>query len=94
MRARYSAYAIGLDSFVLASWHPTTRPPGLGSDPGTEWLGLEIIDTARGGALDNEGIVEFVATFRRTSDAAPIALHERSTFVRVEANWRYVDGET
>lgn len=94
MRARYSAYALGLDHFVLSSWHPDTRPPALGTDPGTEWLGLDVIETERGGGLDNDGIVEFVATFRRAADAEPIALHERSSFVRVGANWRYVDGET
>lgn len=34
MRSRYSAYAIGDADYVLASWHPSTRPApaGLAAD--------------------------------------------------------------
>lgn len=91
MRARYTAYVLNLADFLLASWHPDTRPPGMGEDPGNEWLGLEVLVTERGGALDNDGVVEFRARFRRGDDY--LELHEVSTFTRVSGRWVYVDGD-
>jgi len=91
MRARYSAYVLGLGDFLLESWHPDTRPDRLAIDPGIEWLGLEIVDTAAGGALDNHGEVEFRARFRRGGEH--LELHERSTFSRVAGRWLYLAGE-
>lgn len=91
MRARYSAFVLRNDEFVLASWHPDTRPDSVGETPTDhEWLGLEILTTTGGGALDSEGTVEFAARFRRGADH--FALHERSTFARVGGKWLYVDG--
>jgi len=90
MRARYSAYALKLREFLLDSWHPSTRPASLDFDSTTEWLGLEIIDTAAGSGLDTEGVVEFKARFRRGDEF--LELHERSSFERVNGNWRYLSG--
>ena len=91
MRARYSAYVLGLGAFVLASWHPETRPDSITFDPGTEWLGLTVIDRVGGGALDAEGFVEFTAKFRRGDQF--LELHERSRFLRVDGAWRYHSGD-
>ena len=30
MRSRYSAYVLGLEPYLLASWHASTRPASLG----------------------------------------------------------------
>lgn len=44
MRARYSAYALRRVDFLLASWHPDTRPQAAdlhhSLDPQLRWLGL------------------------------------------------------
>ena len=33
MRSRYSAFAVGDADYLLATWHPTTRPAELALDP-------------------------------------------------------------
>lgn len=92
MRSRYSAYALRLSLYLLASWHPSTRPPPDEVDLGearTAWLGLKILRTAQSG--DDEGIVEFVARYR-IGGASAVRLHETSRFVRDNGVWYYIDG--
>ncbi len=92
MRSRFSAFARGLDTYLLASWHPQTRPPELELDDGLVWRRLQIVDTVGGGADDATGIVEFRASFREVDGVAGM-LHERSRFARVDGRWVYLDGE-
>lgn len=89
MRSRYTAFARGLTSYLLQTWHPTTRPRRLVLDPAQQWLGLQVLE-ARGGFLDTEGVVEFRATWRQ--GGVTEVLHERSRFVREEGRWSYVSG--
>lgn len=90
MRSRYAAFARGLTSYLLDTWHPTTRPRKLVLDPEQEWLGLQVLSST-GGFLDAEGVVEFRATWRERGVTE--VLHERSRFVRDEAGrWRYLTG--
>lgn len=90
MRARYTAYVRCDERFLLGSWHPETRPATVPFDRRMRWLGLEIVETIDGTGLDNEGIVEFRARYERR--AGPGEVHERSRFVRVGGQWRYLDG--
>ena len=62
MRSRYSAFVVGDTTYLLASWHPSTRPTSLQLDAGTSWRFLEIVATSGGGLLDTEGVVEFRAS--------------------------------
>ena len=87
MRSRYSAFVLGLDDWLYASWHPRTRPADVSSDPGTVWTGLEIVSTAAGGPDDETGEVEFVARWVGGQ------MHELSRFSRRAGRWMYVDGE-
>jgi SEC-C motif domain protein len=90
MRARYSAHAVGDHRYLLDTWHPDTRPPGVAG--GAEhWLGLEVGDVVRGGALDADGTVSFAAHFR--SGERTRVLRETSRFVRLGARWVYYDGD-
>ncbi len=89
MRARYSAYVVGDEAFLLATWHPTTRPESVSFSDDVVWDGLDVVE-ARGGALDTTGTVEFRARFRR--GLAPLELHERSAFERIDGRWLYVQG--
>ncbi|MES0875140.1 YchJ family protein [Sinimarinibacterium thermocellulolyticum] len=92
MRSRYSAYAMRLSLYLLATWHPRTRPPPDELDLGevrTAWLGLKIVRTAQGS--DDEGIVEFIARYRVGGGRA-VRLHETSRFVREGGVWYYLDG--
>ena len=83
MRSRYSAYATGEVAYLLRTWHPTTRPATLEVD-GTRWRRLEVLDSAGGGMLENEGTVHFRAHFRGG------VLEERSRFVRHAGRWVYL----
>ena len=91
MRSRYSAYVLGLEAYLRATWHATTRPDAQTPlfDPATRWLGLEIRDCA---ADDSDGAyVEFVARYKVGGRAH--RLHENSRFAREDGRWYYVDGE-
>jgi len=91
MRSRFSAFALGLTSYLLASWHPSTRPDDLELDADVTWRRLQIVDTVAGGVNDQDGVVEFRASFRGPEGAG--LLQERSRFRREGADWYYVDGD-
>ena len=89
MRSRYSAYVLGLEEYLLNTWHPNTRPKYLNlANDRTKWLGLELI---RFEPNDDQAIVEFVAHFKDNDKAEK--LHEVSQFRRIAGRWYYVDGE-
>ena len=90
MRSRYSAFAIGDVDYLLATWHPNTRPGSLALEPDRRWYRLDILRTERGGPFDADGIVEFRA-YHRSADGKG-SQHEVSTFVREDGRWLYVDG--
>ena len=89
MRARYSAYVRHDNAFVVATWHPTTRPATLPpEDPaGTRWLGLEVRGQQEDG---DQATVEFVARWRVGGRAQ--RMHEVSRFMREAGWWWYLDG--
>ena len=91
MRSRYAAYVEAARDYLLASWHPDTRPPRLDLDPDQRWLGLKILSTEAGGADDEAGVVEFVARSKVAGRGQ--RLHEISRFSRYRGAWVYVDGE-
>lgn len=90
MRSRFSAFALGDVEYLLASWHPRTRPDRIDLDPKQRWLFLDVLETESGGLLDTDGVVEFRAHYRDASGRGE--LHERSRFVRVDRRWVYLDG--
>lgn len=91
MRSRYTAFALLDAAYLLASWHPSTRPAELDLDRDLEWRRLVIADRAAGGPFDRDGIVEFEAFWRQGSERG--SLRERSRFVRDDRHWQYVDGD-
>lgn len=90
MRSRYTAYVRHDAPFLMRSWHEDTRPLTISFDPDLTWLSLEILSTQAGSGLDSQGVVEFVARFRRGDEH--LELHETSAFSRVAGDWVYVDG--
>ncbi|RJQ84990.1 YchJ family protein [Amycolatopsis panacis] len=88
MRSRYSAFDVGDRDYLLATWHPDTRPRRLRLDPGQEWLRLEVVGHTGGSLLANEGTVEFRAYYRHRGQDD--VLHENSRFVREAGRWYYV----
>jgi SEC-C motif-containing protein len=95
MRSRYTAFVRGAIDYLIATHDPATRAtldvPAMTSwSRDTTWLGLEIVSTAKGGATDPDGIVEFIAF--GVTNGKPFRQRERSRFRRLDGAWVYVDG--
>lgn len=91
MRSRYSAYVLGREDYLLATWHHDTRPATLDLDgsPRPQWLGLAVKSHT---PLDaSHATVEFVACYKLNGRA--FRLHETSRFERVDGRWLYVGGD-
>lgn len=90
MRSRYSAYVLGHEDYLLATWQASTRPGEVRLDAGTRWLGLQVRAYR---LLDpTHAEVEFVARYR--AGGRGHRLHECSRFVHETGRWYYVDGDT
>jgi SEC-C motif-containing protein len=92
MRSRFEAFKNGDAAWLLASWHPSTRPATLDLTNNPAWRGLQIVDTVAGRPTDDDGIVEFKATYIVKGKVQ--VMHERSRFVRVDGRWYYLDAIT
>ncbi|HOX72569.1 MAG: YchJ family metal-binding protein [Dokdonella sp.] len=93
MRSRYVAYVRGLEDYLLATWHASTRPAcldpaGSGAAQPT-WLGLSV--KKHRVESEDRAEVEFIARYRIGGGRA-MRLHERSRFVREGRRWFYLDG--
>ena len=92
MRARYHAYETCDMEFIKESHDPDNTE---GIDWAecekwareSQWLGLEIISTTKGGEDDKDGIVEFKATY--IENGKTIVHHERSYFIKKNGVWFY-----
>ena len=93
MRSRYSAFVLGLQDYLLASWHSSTRPTkeNLRLDHNAKWLGLKIIETTGGQIGDTVGTVKFVARYKVNGKATRI--EENSEFVFEDGRWYYTIGK-
>ncbi len=91
MRSRYSAYVLGLEDYLLATWHVSTRPAqlNLAEDAGTKWLGLDVRRHECQDAA--HATVEFVARYRIGGRGH--RLHEKSRFICENDRWFYIDGD-
>lgn len=91
MRSRFSAFAAGDEAYLLATWHPSTRPASVEPDPGVRWYRLDVHGGSGGGPFEDEGRVEFSAHWRGAAGARG-RQREDSRFVREDGRWFYVDG--
>lgn len=85
MRSRYAAYFLQDAAYVLATWHPDTRPESLDLQDGTRYVGLKIHDA-------HADQVEFTVRLKLPS-GEPHRFRERSRFVQEGGKWLYLDGE-
>lgn len=92
MRSRYTAFATGNAPYLLATWHPSTRPLSLNlhEPPVPKWSGLQILRHEQ--EDPSHARVEFVARYKLNGRA--LKLHEISRFVLENGQWLYVDGES
>ena len=92
MRSRYAAYAGFNNEYLLETWHLSTRPRGLQTEPQAKWIGLKILRTEDGGPADESGVVEFIARYKVNGRA--YRMREASRFKRENGRWYYVDADT
>ena len=88
MRSRYSAYVLELGDYLLATWHPSTRPAAIHFEPGLRWLGLQVQPAVAAEA--DRASVAFVARSKWGGRAHRLV--ENSRFVREQGRWYYLDG--
>ncbi|MBT3011342.1 MAG: YchJ family protein [Candidatus Thiodiazotropha sp. (ex Lucina aurantia)] len=96
MRARYSAFGARKAEFLHQSLHPDHRhdhdiEATRRWAENAEWLGLQIVDVQGGGEADEEGSVEFIATYKEGGMVRPH--HEISRFLKQDGDWYFVDGQ-
>ncbi len=94
MRSRYSAYALGLIDYLVATTLPAQQT-GLDRDGirawslGSTWLGLEVENSELIGAQPEHAFVTFTA---RWHDGNGEHSHrERSAFVQHGGHWYFLD---
>ncbi len=90
MRSRYTAFVLKLEDYVLATWHPRTRPPSLSLEQSPRrWLGLKVLRHEAETA--DTAIVDFVARYKASGRVHEV--REASRFVREDGRWLYVEGD-
>ena len=91
MRSRYTAFSRLRSAYLLATWHPKTRPAKLELDADQQWVGLRITDKSLGGPEDAKGTVTFIARYKVNGKA--YRLEEKSQFEKINGKWYYLSGE-
>jgi SEC-C motif domain protein len=97
MRARYTAYTranIGYIKNTLAPESSQDFDEAAAKQWAqlSEWKGLKILSTEKGGLTDDEGTVEFIATFTHKKET--LDHHEVSKFRKNKhGQWLFVSGE-
>ena len=83
MRSRYTAYALRDGAYLQATWDVTKRPESIDfSRENIEWLRLEIIETKKGGAKDNKGLVTFKAFY--SQERKEYSMNEISRYTKAD----------
>jgi SEC-C motif-containing protein len=92
MRSRYSAYVLKNESYLLKTWHISTRPqePLFNNSENQQWLELQV-KQFKTGEDQKTAQVEFIAIYKINGKA--YRLHEISDFVLEDGQWFYVDGQ-
>lgn len=100
MRSRYVAYTQANIDYIKST-HSTKTIKDLNENVAidwakkSDWIGLEIINTEKGQADDEQGFVEFKAHYRdKHKHGQRDVHHEISEFIRQEGDWVYLDGRT
>ena len=96
MRSRYTAFSRGATAYLMDTVHPEKRHEHKTDEIGrwardSDWRSLEILASNAGGIDDEEGEVEFIATYH--NGAGPQRHHELAQFRKQEGKWFFYDGE-
>ena len=92
MRSRYVAFVLKNKDYLLKTWfHKKALSSEQLFEDSIQWVSLEILETVKGQATDNSGVVEFKATFEK--NGVKTILHERSEFKKESGLWFYTKGQ-
>ena len=83
MRNRYEAF-VNKDGNYLKNTTTQSISSDMSPYENIEWLKLDVINS-------NDTTVEFKAYFRENGLVQ--VMHERSSFIKLDEIWKYVDGE-
>jgi SEC-C motif-containing protein len=96
MRSRYTAFARGEVDFLTETIHPQARE-GYNAEEvrewskSADWLGFEVLSTSAGQADDDNGSVEFMASYR--VEGKVVRHHEMAEFRKEDGTWYFFDGK-
>ncbi len=95
MRARYSAYAMANIDFIERTTNSSNRAEFSRENTRkwaeeSQWHSLEILNVIGGKEDEDEGSVEFIATYSQEDEK--IKHHEVSGFRKEAGIWTFVDG--
>lgn len=97
MRSRFSAYALGLETYLQNTWAKSTRLGSFDLETNLVWNRLEIVATEQGMPFDDVGKVHFKAHYQLKQDDKVLesgVMEEVSQFIRDENHhWVYLTGE-
>lgn len=85
MASRFSAFVLGLTEYLIATWHSSTCPKDLSTEPDEQWLKLDILSF-------DHNTVHFKAYFKQEGQFE--YLEESSNFVQENNRLVYLDGRT
>ncbi len=99
MRSRYSAYALGLAEYIIATTHsenPSSRKSNLSEwkkdildfSKTTQFTGLEILDFS-----EDKDHAEVCFTAFLTMENQKSSFTEKSSFEKCDSKWFYKDGK-
>jgi SEC-C motif-containing protein len=97
MRARYSAYVAGEIGFIAESCVRQEGDYDIDMEETrrwseeSDWLGLKIHATSKGGQSDTEGVVDFSAFYSRKG--LKDEHRETASFKKIDGKWFYTDGK-
>jgi SEC-C motif domain protein len=93
MRARYSAYVLGLVDFIIDTHHPSSNAAESRSDIEhscqLNWIKLAVMESEL--MSQTEGFVHFKAFYNQAGKS--YCLEERSRFTKEGDRWFYIDGQ-
>ena len=96
MRSRYTAFVVQKVNYVYDTHHPDFRKNVQQKDledwsKNSDWIGLKILNTENGQESDNEGWVEFLATY--SVNGVEQEHHELSQFSKINDSWYFTHGK-
>jgi SEC-C motif-containing protein len=97
MRARYSAYAKKNMEFIDATQimlegETFNQAEALKWAESSDWKGLKIVSTKKGGVTDTTGIVEFEAHYQDKASGKDLIHKETALFEKAGGQWKFKDG--